>query len=457
MRRWFLIVGFLLNLSFTTSAPPAKITVASNEAVVEFPDRLTFNLKATSDTDLSQVILEYGLSNQLTCGQVIAKAFPQNVSGRDLDLTWTWEMRDSGSQPPGAMVWWRWRILDSAGNATLTDQKTVTWLDQTHHWTAIQGQNINLHWYRGSQAFGQDLHTAAVDSLRTLQSETGLKPDAPIDLYIYGSNNDLKDAVLYEPGWTGGLAYPEYNITIIGIPPDQTDWGKRAQAHELTHVLVGHLTFSCLGIVPTWLDEGLAVYGEGGPDEAGRQQLQDAINSNTLLPVQSLSGGFSEDPGQANLAYSQSYSLVNFLIKTYGRDKIIALLTALHNSATVDAALQQTYGFDIAGFEAAWRADVGAAPRSAPAQTQATALPTLVPTFVLISASTAIPVTIQPSPTSTPVVASTPTSLAATKPEPPGRSLQWSWLALGALACCGFGVVGLGLASIAISRLRRGA
>ena len=76
----------------------------------------------------------------------------------------------------------------------------------------------------------------------------------------------MRDAVLYEPGWTGGLAYPDHNIVIIGITPDQMDWGKRTQAHELTHVLVGQLTFSCLGDMPTWLNEGLAMYGEGGPE-----------------------------------------------------------------------------------------------------------------------------------------------------------------------------------------------
>ena len=26
---------------------------------------------------------------------------------------WTWEMRQSGSLPPGASLWWRWRYTDS--------------------------------------------------------------------------------------------------------------------------------------------------------------------------------------------------------------------------------------------------------------------------------------------------------------------------------------------------------
>ena len=33
--------------------------------------------------------------------------------------------------------------------------------------------------------------------------------------------------------------------------------------HELAHLLVEEVTFNCFGGLPTWLDEGLAVYAEG--------------------------------------------------------------------------------------------------------------------------------------------------------------------------------------------------
>ena len=59
------------------------------------------------------------------------------------------------------------------------------------------------------------------------------------------------------------------------------------------------------------------------------QQLDQAIKANDLLSVRSLSGNFSEDPAKADLSYSQSYSLVNFLIEQYGQDKMTALLKEL--------------------------------------------------------------------------------------------------------------------------------
>src|SRR4026207_2476193 len=118
--------------------------------------------------------------------------------------------------------------------------------------------------------------------------------------------DDRKEAILYEPSWTGGQAFPDQNIVILGISPADIDWGRDAIVHELTHVLVGHLTFSCLGDVPTWLNEGLAVYSEGELDPASELQLEDAIQDNTLLTVRSLSSGFSEVEDKAYLSYSQS-------------------------------------------------------------------------------------------------------------------------------------------------------
>src|SRR6185436_14320735 len=143
--------------------------------------------------------------------------------------------------------------------------------------------------------------------------------------------------------------------------------------------LVGHLAFTCLGSIPTWLNEGLAVYGEGGPEGDMQALFENAVTDNTLISVRSLSGNFSEDPTKAGLSYSESYSLVNFLIEEYGQEKMLALLRALRDGATVDEALQITYGFNIEGLEDAWREKIGAAPRAASGNIETTPIPTIVP------------------------------------------------------------------------------
>ena len=442
---WKLIIALILGCSLltVTSAFASPLpSVTNNEIILNFPESATFRATVTGEAEITSVVLEYG-NEQQTCGNVIAKAFPQFIPGKTVDAEWTWEMRQSGSLPPGAQLWWRWRVTDANGKETVTETETATWLDDIHKWQTINnGDYLRVHWYEGDQTFAIDLAKAAYDGLQFNETQSGLKADAPIDIYIYADTDDLKEAILYEPSWTGGQAFPEQDIVILGISPYDLDWGRNAIVHELTHVLVGHLTFSCLGDVPTWLNEGLAVYSEGELDQASQQQLQDAIRDDTLLTVRSLSSGFSEVSDKAYLSYSQSYSITKFLIETYGQDKMTSLLVTLRNGVTIDEALMQTYGFNVDGLENVWREAIGALPHPVSAQPTAQPTPTFVPTIVPVSgASLLAQVTSTAVPTS---------SFGGQPTETPVRTGPPLALTLILLAmCCGFvvliGVVVLGL------------
>lgn len=453
-KRLLIILVLISGLSafpaaWPTYAQEITVQVADERALIRFPESVTFEAILQSETAIRDVTLEYGVDMQ-TCGAVVAKAFPQFTPGQKTSVTWTWEMKQSGSEPPGATIWWRWRVVDENGREGTTPIKEVTWLDNKHNWQTITGKNINLHWYEGDQKFGQELHTAAVQALDLLKRDAGMETEDPIDLYIYANYTDLGDAILYEPSWTGGVAFPEHNIVIIGIAPKNLEWGKRTEAHELTHVLVGQLTFSCIGDVPTWLNEGLAVYSEGPLDAASQQQLQAAIENDMLFSVRSLSGAFSEIADKANLSYSQSYSIVKFLLERYGREKMNNLLLSLRDGETIDAALQKIYGFNVEGLEDAWRADIGAKPRVAGPQPTATPQPTPVPTIRPISGA---PLAITP----TPFVL--PTSSTAPSGEMPLGGLPDSTatiIVVASICCClPLVVVMAGILIYAIGRSQR--
>ena len=86
---------------------------------------------------------------------------------------------------------------------------------------------------------------------------------------------------------------------------------------------------------------------------------------------------------------------------------MLDLLDALRSGSTVDEALQKVYGFDIEGFEDAWRAAIGAPARSGDrAKPTPTLMPTEVPTFAPAVIAQTGP-TLSPSrmrPTPTPIV-----------------------------------------------------
>lgn len=418
----------------------SAITATNNRATLKFPESVTFSVDLKSDSAVTQVTLEYGVE-KLTCGGVSSTAIAKFTPNKNATADWNWDMRQTGSEPPGAKLWWRWRAVNADGKEVLSERLTIPWLDSQHSWQTAKGERAILHWYTGDITFASTLSAAADKSLIDLERTTGLKSDGmPPDIYIYGSSQEMRDAIFFAPSWTGGRAYADYNIVIIGIAPNEIDWGKTSIAHELTHVLDGRSPFSCLNNRPTWLTEGLAMFGEGGPDASSLNLFKTGIVEDRLISVRSLSAGFPEARDRVDLSYTESYSLVNFLIGEYGKDKLNALRSTLKDGAAIDSALRAIYGFDTEGFEDAWRAKIGAKPRSGAGQAPAAAAPTVIPTAALVAGfqfptrtptlapttliAAVIPEAASTSAISTPVVISAPSA-----PDPSGAS-PWNALAL---------------------------
>lgn len=383
-RHRLILLILILTLALPTqvlAAPQAD--VEADSALLDFPNTVTFSATLSAPAEIVDVTLEYG-SEQLTCGEVIAKAFPDFVPGTSTQASWTWDMRQSGSLPPGASIWWRWRYKDASGAEYISETQTVTWLDDIHDWKTLTEEYLRLHYYGKDEAFARTMMSAALEGLRRNKDQAGMYPDIPINIYVYPNYDDMRDAVLYEPAWTGGQAYADVGVIIMGLSGSDSTWDQNTVIHELTHILVGRNAFSCIGTRPGWLEEGLAMYSEGELDSGMQNMLDSAIRSNNLITLRSLNGGFSELPEKANLSYSQSYSVVKYLVETYGQEKMTALITALRDAKSIDTALLEVYGFDTDGLDSAWRESVGAAPLAI-AQATAQPTPTYVPTYVPIS------------------------------------------------------------------------
>lgn len=378
-----LLFGMLMRpVQVVFAGPP--VDVANDQATFSFPNTATFSATITSNSNITSVTLEYG-NDQQTCGDVIAKAFPQFTPSKTADVEWTWDMRQSGSLPPGTNIWWRWRYTDESGAEFVSKEKNAVWLDDIHNWQTITSGDLRLHWYGKDEAFAQTMLDAGIEGLRRNKEQAGLITNTSIDIYVYPNYTDMQDAVLYEPSWTGGQAYSDFSIVIMGLSESDSTWDKNTVIHELTHILVGQFTFSCIGTLPGWIEEGLAMFSEGELDSSMQAQLDQAIQNDSLISIRSLNGGFSELPDKANLSYSQSYSIIRFLIDTYGQEKMTQLLGALQDAKPIDAALLEVYGYDTEGLEDDWRQAINAAPRAVSAQATSQPTPTFVPTYVPVS------------------------------------------------------------------------
>jgi len=369
MKRLCLLVILALLIAFPgISVAQDEITVISSDADPYFPYRITFSLEAESSTQITAVDLAYRVE-RLSLVTISCRVDADFTPGLRVNATWTWNMLETGGLPPGAEVEYWWLIEDATGQRIETSPASVKFDDLRYDWSSLTSDQVALYWYEGDYSFAEELIDAADEALQRLASDTGVSLEQPAKIYIYASFEELRGALVYPYEWTGGLAFTDYGIIAIGISPDNLTWGKRTVAHELAHLVIHQATFGPYGDLPTWLDEGLAKYAEGELSSDLQEQLDEAVANDTLFSVRSISSSFPADPDEARLSYAQSYSLVQFLLDNYGRDKILELLDVFKEGSGYDDALLQVYGFDMDGLNALWRASLGLEPQPTPTPT----------------------------------------------------------------------------------------
>ena len=422
-KRPFLILLFSLMISVATAVAQSSDPVTRNEATLNFPDDVIFQLDVAPDFELASATLTYDV-NKTTCLDARATV-PVEIEGNNLE--WQWVMSRSGNPPPGATMWWQWTLTDTSGNAFTTEPQTLTFRDDRFRWQSVNGSGIQMNWY-GDEEIGPMLLAAAVAGLDRLQNEMGIELQNTVQFYIYDDYDDMREAVLFVQDWAGAVAFDEYNIILMGVPPSiADDWGVKTVSHELAHLVVGQFGRSCVGgRRPTWLEEGLATYAEGEPQEDVVTDIENGVRDNSFEPLRSLTGAFSSHGTDAGIAYSQSYSIVDFMLHTYGQEKMQELILLLAEGEGYDEALTAVYDFNMDGLELAWREAMGLPPRTIPpTSTPLTAV--AVPTYVPLSAPASLP---------------TPPSANEPPPETSGGSTGICGLGAMPLMLVGFWLVG---------------
>ena len=244
----------------------------------------------------------------------------------------------------------------------LTPRQQTNFADARFDWDSHTDGNVTFHWYAGGEDFGRRIADGVRAGLETLR--LGRELVAPITVFVYESSEDVRGAVLFAQEWTGGLAYVRQNIILITVNPANFDTGLPGVVHELAHLLVEEVTFNCFGGLPTWLNEGLAVYAEGGLPESQKTALEEAIAADELISLRSLNSSFPVGQSAAILSYAQSYSLVAYLLNVYGWTKMQELLVIFSEGSTDEKALRQVYGLEYEDLETEWRRSLDLPPRS---------------------------------------------------------------------------------------------
>ena len=280
-----------------------------------------------------------------------------------------------GHVSPNTTFTARWRVVRGDGTSDLGPPVSVTYEDTRFDWRTVSGGIVRVHWYEGSEDFGRRALAIGEQAIEETATLLGVTESEPVDFFVYADQDAFYEAL--GPGSrenVGGRAIAETRTMFALVTPDAIDdaWVGIVIPHELIHLVFDTTVSNPYHYPLHWLNEGIATYLSEGYKASDRAAVEAAARDGTLIPLDGLVGQFPTSRDRFFLAYSESASAVDFLIRTYGGDALIALVRSYADGVSDDEAFTTALGLGVAAFDAAWRAELDAVeptahgPRPAP-------------------------------------------------------------------------------------------
>ncbi len=342
----------------------AGVTFGSASASSTFGKSLSFSQPidvGSSDVTLTEILLRFpgGLGPSL-----IEVPETTSLDAGQHTLKFTWDPATDGHIVPNTLITATWRVTTADGAVEEGPALRYRYQDERFDWQTREGDLVRIHWYEGDAAFGARALSIAEDGVANAEKLLGVTEKDPIDFYVYADQTAFYDAL--GPGTpenVGGEAHADIRTMFALITPGQVDqaWVKEVVPHELTHLVFNTAVDNPYHGPPRWLNEGLAVYLSRGLGSSDRAAVKGAGDDGTLAPLASLTGAFPNGD-RFFLAYAESVSAVDYLVKTYGKSDLVKLIRSYAKGLTDDEAFSAALGVDLAAFDAGWRKSVGAQP-----------------------------------------------------------------------------------------------
>ncbi len=279
-------------------------------------------------------------------------------------MSYTLDTTGGGHIAPNTAIEATWAAVPQTGvEPVLSSPQTVRYEDTRQEWRSVKGDVVVVHWYEGDDGFGRKALKIGEDAVKKTADLLGVTVTEPIDFFIYGDEAAFMDAM--GPGtreWVGGRSMSNIRTLFALITPGQVDSSEvdRVVSHEMVHLVFHSAVDGPYGYPPAWFDEGLATYLTEGYSPSYRGPVEEATASEELFPLTALAGSFPTDADRGWLAYAESTSAIDYIMRTYGQEALLSIVAGYRDGLTDDEALTKAIGRDMAAFQDGWLADLGA-------------------------------------------------------------------------------------------------
>lgn len=335
-----------------------EIVVRSQGVVSQFPDGIIFTISVESRSMIEDIRIFYKseLTSTTSYGRVEFEA-SRSVEGSFFLNTGG----GTGFIPAGSKFLYYYEVRDKSGNVRRTDEKEFVYLDPRFEWELLSDGLLTVYYYGPTQKRAKTILQAGQEAVVKMSRVLGVSDVDPISIIAYNNYRHMSVALppraqaVREDLVTQGQAFTEIRVVLVlAYDPDISG----ITSHEITHVLIDDSAGRGYGVLPIWLNEGLAEFGNISPSESYDNALLYGIYTRRVKPLWHLQS-FSGAPDDVVIGYGQSRSVVSYLINVYGEEKMAQFMKNLGKTLSVDDALVEIYGFDQRGLDSEWRDWIG--------------------------------------------------------------------------------------------------
>lgn len=356
MRHFVLILVmavFLLGLPQQVRAQ-SGIVVTDIGVFDDFGQHVTFQARIQSPVPIQSVTLVFSDNFD-----EIVRRFPVGLA-EDGIVTYRYDVVQNVLRPFVTITFW-FEVTLQNGQSLRSDNYRVQYMDDRFTWQQQVDGMLRVHWYEGDAAFGDALLDVTRRSLNAVNAIIPAPLEAPLDVYVYASANDLQSALfLGGESWQGGHANPKLGTVMLAVTPGpgQSIEMETLIPHELAHVMLYRSVGEGYTVLPVWLVEGIASLSELYPNPDYDQALMTSSQNDSLLPIADLCDTFPLDASRAFLAYAESQSFVRFLRDTYGTPGLFSLTSAYADGLNCEQGVVRALGTSLASLDTRWRESV---------------------------------------------------------------------------------------------------
>jgi hypothetical protein len=220
---------------------------------------------------------------------------------------------------------------------------------ETEGWKTQKSTHFIIYYKNAPEDFIRQLIEKSEDYYNKIADDLGFRRfdfwlwDKRAKIYIYDDAEEYQ-AATGQPAWSSGAALPK--AKIIQSYPYAQGFLDVVLPHEMGHIIFREFVGFNNYAIPLWLEEGVACYQEKLKYLKANELIRNALDSGEFITLEALAN-FNPQSARDNkvveLFYAEAFSIVDFLIKEFGKDKFVIFCQKLRDKMSLEKAIAATY------------------------------------------------------------------------------------------------------------------